>query len=105
MTRTAVMGAGSWGTAFGMVLADAGGDVVLWAKDAELVAAVNATAREPRLPPGDPAAGDVRATTDAAEALDGAEVVVLALPAQALRGQPHRMAAVAAARGRRSSAS
>src|SRR3712207_7021697 len=30
--RAAVLGAGSWGTAFGKVLADAGCDVTLWAR-------------------------------------------------------------------------
>ena len=30
--RIAVMGSGSWGTAFGMVLADAGNEVTLWSR-------------------------------------------------------------------------
>ena len=34
MTRVAIMGSGSWGTAFGMVLADAGSEVVIWGRDA-----------------------------------------------------------------------
>ena len=36
MSRVAVMGSGSWGTAFAMILADAGGDVVMWSRDADL---------------------------------------------------------------------
>ena len=32
MARVAVFSAGSWGTAFGLVLADAGNDVTLWAR-------------------------------------------------------------------------
>ena len=38
--RIAVMGAGSWGTTFAKVLADAGRDVVLWARRAEVADAV-----------------------------------------------------------------
>jgi glycerol-3-phosphate dehydrogenase (NAD(P)+) len=85
VTRTAVLSAGSWGTTFAKVLADAGGDVVLYARRPELAAAITATRQNPdylsgvRLPDG------VRATSDAAEALDGADVVVLSVPSQSLR--------------------
>ena len=85
MTRTAVLSAGSWGTTFAKVLADAGGDVVLYARRPELAAAITVTRQNPdylsgvRLPDG------VRATSDAAEALDGADVVVLSVPSQSLR--------------------
>ena len=40
--RVAVLGAGSWGTTFAKVLADAGRDVVLWARRAEVAAAISA---------------------------------------------------------------
>ena len=51
MARVAVMGAGSWGTGFGMVLCDAGGDVVMWAREPEVeevAAELMWTAREVR---------------------------------------------------------
>ena len=38
MARIAVMGAGSWGTAVGKVLADAGSEVVMWARREEVAA-------------------------------------------------------------------
>ena len=41
MSKIAVFGAGSWGTAFSLVLADAGNDVVLWARREELSDAIN----------------------------------------------------------------
>lgn len=41
MPRIAVMGSGSWGTGFGMVLADAGGDVAMWAREPEVVEDIN----------------------------------------------------------------
>ncbi|UEJ82974.1 NAD(P)-dependent glycerol-3-phosphate dehydrogenase [Brachybacterium halotolerans subsp. kimchii] len=85
MTRIAVLGAGSWGSTFSLVLADAGREVVLWARREE-------TAREIREHGANPAyLGDVRlpgqvtSTSEVGEALDGADGVVLALPAQSLR--------------------
>jgi glycerol-3-phosphate dehydrogenase (NAD(P)+) len=85
VTRAAVLGAGSWGTTFAKVLADAGSDVVLHARRAELVDAITATRESPEYLPGVRLPDAVRATTDAAEALDGADVVVIAVPSQTLR--------------------
>ncbi len=85
MTRAAVLGAGSWGTTFAKVLADAGTDVVLHARRAELVVTITETRESPEYLPGVRLPDAVRATTDAAEALDGADVVVLAVPSQTLR--------------------
>ena len=85
MTRIAVMGAGSWGTAFGMVLADAGGDVVMWGREPDVVEGINAEGVNERYHPGIPLPPGLSATLDPALALAGAEIVVLAVPAQTLR--------------------
>ncbi|MCO7240450.1 NAD(P)H-dependent glycerol-3-phosphate dehydrogenase [Aeromicrobium sp. CnD17-E] len=85
MARTAVMGAGSWGTAFALVLADAGNDVRLWGRRAELCDGINATHENADYLPGIALPETIRATHDPREALDGAEVVVLAVPSQQLR--------------------
>jgi glycerol-3-phosphate dehydrogenase (NAD(P)+) len=85
MTRASVLGAGSWGTTFAKVLADAGGEVTLHARRPELVAAITGTQENPDYLPGIALPAAVRATVDAAEALDGADVVVLAVPSQTLR--------------------
>lgn len=85
MTRAAVMGSGSWGTVFGMVLADAGGDVVVWGRNAEVASDINAHHRNDAFHPGIDLPAGLSATTDAAEALNGAEIVVLAVPSQVLR--------------------
>jgi glycerol-3-phosphate dehydrogenase (NAD(P)+) len=79
------MGAGSWGTAFAKVLCDAGTPVRLWARRPELAEAINATSHNPEYLSEVILPAAVRATGDAGEALDGASVVVLALPAQTLR--------------------
>ncbi|MGW2560014.1 NAD(P)H-dependent glycerol-3-phosphate dehydrogenase [Streptomyces sp. NPDC001514] len=83
--KAAVFGTGSWGTAFSMVLADAGCDVTLWGRRAELVDAVNTTRTNPDYLPGIQLPERVRATTDPAEAARDADFTVLAVPSQTLR--------------------
>lgn len=85
MTRVAVMGSGSWGTAFAMVLADAGGDVVMWSRDGDVARQINDDHVNERYHPGIRLPAGLRATDDEREALDGAPLVVLAVPAQSLR--------------------
>jgi glycerol-3-phosphate dehydrogenase (NAD(P)+) len=83
--RAAVMGAGSWGTVFAKVLGDAGCDVTVWGRRTEIVEAINDRGENPDYLPGVELPERVRATTDPAEALDGAEYVALAVPSQTLR--------------------
>ena len=85
MTRAAVLGAGSWGTTFAKVLADAGCDVMLHARRAELAKSITEDGENRDYLPGVRLPSAVRATADAAEALLGADVVVLAVPSQSLR--------------------
>lgn len=85
MTRAAIFGAGSWGTAFGMVLADAGTTATLCARRADVADAINTTHQNPWYQRGIALPESLAATTDAAEAVDGADIVVLAVPAQTLR--------------------
>jgi glycerol-3-phosphate dehydrogenase (NAD(P)+) len=85
MTKVAVFGAGSWGTAFSLVLADAGQDVTIWARRAEVCEAINERHENTEYFPGIELPPAVRATTDPAEAADGAEFVVLSVPSQKLR--------------------
>jgi glycerol-3-phosphate dehydrogenase (NAD(P)+) len=85
VTRAAVLGAGSWGTTFAKVLADAGCSVTLHARRPELVEAITASRENADYLPGVRLPEAVRATGDAEEALDGADVVVLAVPSQTLR--------------------
>ncbi|PWW23209.1 glycerol 3-phosphate dehydrogenase (NAD(P)+) [Geodermatophilus normandii] len=83
--RAAVLGAGSWGTTFAKVLADAGCTVSLHARRPELATAIAESGENAEYLPGVALPGALTATPDAAEALDGAEVVVLAVPSQSLR--------------------
>ena len=83
--RVTVMGSGSWGTAFALVLADAANEVTLWARRPELAAAINAEHRNPDYFPTIELPASIRALSDPAAAMDGAEFVVLAVPSQSLR--------------------
>ncbi|GAA4891010.1 NAD(P)H-dependent glycerol-3-phosphate dehydrogenase [Streptomonospora salina] len=87
MTKVAVMGSGSWGTAFANVVADAGAaDVVVHGRRTDVVDAVNQRHENPDYFPGIALNPALTATTDAAKALHGAAYVVLAVPSQTLRG-------------------
>jgi glycerol-3-phosphate dehydrogenase (NAD(P)+) len=83
--KAAVLGAGSWGTTFAQVLCDAGTPAALWARSVATVEAITATRENPRYLPGITLPTSLTATTDPAAALDGADLVVLAVPAQTLR--------------------
>lgn len=83
--KAAVLGAGSWGTTFAQVLCDAGTPTVLWCRRPEIADAVNRGHCNPARLPGIPLPPSLTATSDPAEALAGAELVVLAVPAQSLR--------------------
>lgn len=82
MTRAAVLGTGSWGTTFAAVLADGGCDVTLWGRRAEVCAEITGRHTNEAYLPGVVLPGAVRATADVAEALRGAEIVAVAVPAQ-----------------------
>ena len=83
--KAAVLGAGSWGTTFAQVLWDAGTPAVLWARDAVIADSINAGHENPRYLPEISLPAALTATTDPAAALDGADLVVFAVPAQTLR--------------------
>lgn len=92
LTSIAVFGAGSWGTTFAKVLADAAAasgverTIRIWGRNPETIADINRHRNQRYL--GDielPAT--VTATVDPAEALSGAQLVVFAVPAQSLRPQ------------------
>jgi len=92
--RIAVLSAGSWGTAFSKVVADAGAEVMLWARRAELATTIQEQRVNPDYLPGLRLPESVHATSDVREALSGAELVVIAVPSQTLRDnlvswQPH----------------
>lgn len=85
MAQVAVFGAGSWGTAFSVVLADAGNDVTIWARRDEVCEAINERRENTEYHPGIELPASISATSDPERAFAGADVVVLAVPSQQLR--------------------
>ena len=83
--RVAVLGAGSWGTAFSVVLADGGNDVTLWARREEVAATISDRRENLEYLPGVQLPPGVAATHDVERAMHDADVVVLAVPSQSLR--------------------
>ena len=91
MSLIAIIGAGSWGTALGIIAGRAGHSVRLWSRNAEVVEGINRRRVNPvyldahQIPPG------VGAVTDMREALEGAELVLLAAPSHVTRGLLEQM--------------
>jgi glycerol-3-phosphate dehydrogenase (NAD(P)+) len=83
--RAAVFSAGSWGTAMAKVLADAGTDVIVHARRNEIADAINTAHRNPGYFPDSELPPSLAATTDPAVALDGADYLVLSVPAHRAR--------------------
>jgi glycerol-3-phosphate dehydrogenase (NAD(P)+) len=85
MSRIAIIGAGSWGTALGIVAGRAGHRVRLWSRNTEVAEAINRRHVNPvylashEIPPG------VEASNDLGETLTDAEVVLLAAPSHVTR--------------------
>ena len=85
MSKVAVFGAGSWGTAFSMILADAGNDVTIWGRREDVCATINDKHENTDYLPGIELPPTIAATHDPEQAVSGAEFMVLAVPSQTLR--------------------
>ena len=83
--RCTVLGAGSWGTALASLLAGKGFAVTAWDKDTAVLEDIQKNHRNERYLPGVTFPTSLRATSDVAKALEGAELVVLAVPSHAVR--------------------
>jgi glycerol-3-phosphate dehydrogenase (NAD(P)+) len=92
MQRVTVVGAGAWGTALAAVIRATGRTVTLWAREAEVAAAINAGHENEAFLPGIALDPEIRATPDLAAAQRGAMLVVLATPAQFVRDTARRLA-------------
>jgi glycerol-3-phosphate dehydrogenase (NAD(P)+) len=88
--RVAVMGSGSWGTAFALVVSDADNHVTLWARRPELADKINTEHRNPDYFADLQLPASLKAASDPQEAMIGADFVVLAVPSQSLRSNLSR---------------
>ncbi|WP_291527574.1 NAD(P)H-dependent glycerol-3-phosphate dehydrogenase [Bifidobacterium sp. UBA744] len=86
MANVTVLGAGAWGTTFGQVCADAGNQVTMWAIEPEIVEGIrDRHCNEVRLPSVPRLPDAMTATGDRAAAVRDAEIIVVAIAAQAAR--------------------
>jgi len=84
LDRLGVIGGGAWGTAMAQVIASDGSDVLLWAREAEVVASINADHVNPIFLPVLPLSERIRATGDLGELAD-CDALVVVTPAQFVR--------------------
>ncbi|MBV8088668.1 MAG: NAD(P)-binding domain-containing protein, partial [Alphaproteobacteria bacterium] len=85
MRRLAVIGGGAWGTALAMVARRAGLIPVLWARDPNVVTAINEQHENPLFLPGVTLDPLIVATTDVGAVASDADAALLTVPAQFLR--------------------
>ncbi|MGZ5074640.1 MAG: NAD(P)-binding domain-containing protein, partial [Usitatibacter sp.] len=85
MKRISVIGGGAFGTAMACVARRSGNDVVLWAREAEVVDSVNRDAENKRFLAGARMPPGIRATADLAQAAKDADFVLMAVPSQHMR--------------------
>src|SRR5689334_18514012 len=85
MKRIAIIGAGSWGTALAVIAARAGHEVQLWARNPDLISAVNEQRINPFYLSSAQIAPGVTATSEIDTALKDAALVIFAAPSHAAR--------------------
>lgn len=92
MSRIAIIGAGAFGTSLACVARRAGSDAIIWARDKAIVDSIDAGGgNQVYLPDIDLEPG-IAATTDMARAVEGADAVLLVVPAQFLRAAAEKLA-------------
>ena len=82
--KIAIIGAGSWGTTVASLVADKA-PTVLWARRQELAAAIDKRSENPDYLPGFRLPESLSATSSLESALDGASVIVMAVPSHGTR--------------------
>lgn len=85
MSKIAVLGSGSWGTALSLVLGDNNHEVRLWGRSQEQVDEINNQRRNVRYLPDVELPDTIHAFTDLAKTIEDVEVVVLVVPTKAMR--------------------
>ena len=92
MSSVGIIGGGAFGTAMACVISRSGHEVTIWAREPEVVAAVNADSTNALFLKGVPLPPGVKATGELDEATGGRDFILMAVPAQHLRGVAKQMA-------------
>ena len=90
--NVALIGSGSWGTAVAGLAAARAERVTMWAHSEQTAAGINGEHRNPRYLVGYELPDNVVATTELAQALDGADAIIFAVPSTHLRDVCHQAA-------------
>jgi glycerol-3-phosphate dehydrogenase (NAD(P)+) len=85
MQKIGVIGAGAWGTALAQAMAVSGKDVILWAREPEVVTAINDKHENTAFLSGIPLSPRIRATASLTDAAQG-DILLIVTPAQHVRG-------------------
>ena len=92
--RVGVVGAGSWGTALSILLANNGYDVDLWVYEQELYTQLNETRVNSFFLPGHPLPERIRATLSLEEAVHDQDVVLIVVPTHVIRNTATQLASL-----------
>lgn len=90
--KVAVLGAGSWGTALAALIARHGHQAMLWGRDAMVARAIDLAHENPRYLPGIGLPVNLRASTDLAATMAGADQVLVVVPSHAFTQTLHLLA-------------
>jgi glycerol-3-phosphate dehydrogenase (NAD(P)+) len=85
MSKVSVFGAGAWGSTMAQVLSDAGNEVLLWGRNADVITEINSAHTNVKYLASHTLPENIKATTDLKDAFDFSDTHVLAIPAQQLR--------------------
>jgi len=85
MSKVSVFGAGAWGSTMAQVLSDAGNEVLLWGRNADVITEINSAHTNVKYLASHTLPENIKATTDLKDAFDFSDTYVLAIPAQQLR--------------------
>jgi len=85
MSKVTVFGAGAWGSTMAQVLSDAGNEVLLWGRSAEVISEINSSHTNRKYLQGHVLPDAIVATTELTEAFNFSDIYILAIPAQQLR--------------------
>lgn len=84
MKKVTVIGSGSWGTALAVMLAENGHEVVIWSRRQDAVEELLQERKNEKYLPGVTIPESIQATTDHKSAVQGAEIIILAVPSRAV---------------------
>ncbi len=92
--KIAVLSDGGWGTALALHLVQCGHDVTQWGPFPDYIAEMKETRRNTRFLKGARLPAELKLEADMANAVDGAEILLLAAPTQYARGAIEKLAAI-----------